>query len=77
VRRTQIVLSEPLHNALRERGFDERTSLGEQVLRATESYLGLVPQAPRTGMEREASAICSWQIVAQSRRTSRERYSPR
>jgi hypothetical protein len=49
VRRTQILLSEEFHDALRARSFTERTSLGEQVRRAVEEYLGRAtpPSAPR------------------------------
>jgi hypothetical protein len=40
VKRTQILLSEEVHDALRAKGFAERTSLGEQVRRAIVIYLG-------------------------------------
>ncbi len=72
MRRTQILLPEPLHDALRERGFDERTSLGEQVRRAVELYLGLASQVARPGIERETRGIRPRQIRAKRQRSSPE-----
>lgn len=40
MKRTQILLSEDVHDALRARSYAERTSLGEQVRRALLVYLG-------------------------------------
>ena len=72
MRRTQILLPEPLYDALRERSFDERTSLGEQVRRAVELYLGLASQMPRTGIERDKGAIRRRQTLVKHGRTSPE-----
>jgi len=39
VKRTTIFLSDSLHEALRTRAFEVRTSMGEEIRRAVEQYL--------------------------------------
>lgn len=39
MKRTTIFLPDTLHEALRTRAFEERTSMGEEIRRAVEQYL--------------------------------------
>jgi hypothetical protein len=72
MRRTQILLPEALHEALRERSYDDRTSLGEQVRRAVELYLNLAGKASHAALRRDVSGTRSRRISTVRNQISRD-----